>query len=618
MSGGQPRLGSLLVEMGFIEETQLAAALREQARSGRRLGRILIDHGAITEERLVHALSRQLGIETCDPIMTPIEPEVLALISPELASRHRVLPVARLRDERGDVVYVATSDPLDAAVQAAVRGALGGSVRLRWLLAGETELDLALVRHHRREPPQAPRRPPQGLPERAPPLPVGMPVIAGRPLSGPSGPSPRLPGEPGSERPRSSSSARPASGTSLSSLGAAPVDGLAASLAQAPSASPTFLELPPLPSDAPRDDAATASNARIDLARLRGALHDDIASAIIEAQDLLEAGIAALTPRPEDSPVLLDTPLPEVLEVSLELPPIAALNAPVSLEARVEPSRTPQPEAQPSWADLLPGAPAGAPLPATPTPSSARPSVRRSDPVLDAVRAEAQFLPTAPLELATGRERTQVASSPDRDRTTSKMRAPAGGATLDVRPPDRATLSPQGGVTLSPQGGVTLDVRPPDRATLSPQGGVTLDVRLPDRATLSPQGGVTLSPQGGVTLDVRPPDRATLVPAPAPPVFAAPPSPLAAVVLEAERLPVASLDLPRLPAHEDAARLGPTASSPDPSVTALKALSARLIAGDSIEPEGAQALLRVVVAVLLDEGLLDEARLERALKRWAR
>ena len=153
MASAQQRLGGLLLEMGFIDQEQLRAALDRQAKSGKRLGKVLVETGLITEDRLVHALSRQLGIEACDPIMTPIHDSVLALVPPEIAFTHRVLPVARQRETQGESLYVATADPLDTPAQEALATLLPATTELRWMLAGETEMDLALARHYGAAPP---------------------------------------------------------------------------------------------------------------------------------------------------------------------------------------------------------------------------------------------------------------------------------------------------------------------------------------------------------------------------------------------------------------------------------------------------------------------------------
>ncbi len=179
MTGQQP-LGELLVEMGFIDEAQLARALGEQRRSGKRLGKILVESSLLSEDRLVHALSRQLGVEPCDPIMAPVHPRVWALVPAELAFEHRVLPMARQRDARGgELLYLATADPLDQEALDAVRARLPQGTSVRCMLAGETEMDLALARHYGSMP-AAPARTP--APRNA--TPSGVHVIRGTPVSG--------------------------------------------------------------------------------------------------------------------------------------------------------------------------------------------------------------------------------------------------------------------------------------------------------------------------------------------------------------------------------------------------------------------------------------------------
>lgn len=194
VSGQQP-LGQLLVEMGFIDAAQLQSALEVQGRSGKRLGKILIDAGVISEDRLVHALSKQLGIEACDPIMTPVHERVLALVPPEMAFRHKVLPVARQREDGGECLYVATSDPLDKRALQAIRTVIPPTTRVRWMLAGETEMELALARHYR--PGAGSERGPPGRESRETtrgvPVPTGIPVLQGKPLAAPRGSVPVAP-----------------------------------------------------------------------------------------------------------------------------------------------------------------------------------------------------------------------------------------------------------------------------------------------------------------------------------------------------------------------------------------------------------------------------------------
>lgn len=141
-----PRLGELLVEMSLITPEQLRVGLELQKTDGRRLGSILVDQGVINETRLVKALSKQLGIDVCDPITAPVHEMVRSKVSRQSARELRVVPIAVKRDESGDRLFVATSDPLNA--DARLRLQRETSMRVEWLLAGETELELALARHY--------------------------------------------------------------------------------------------------------------------------------------------------------------------------------------------------------------------------------------------------------------------------------------------------------------------------------------------------------------------------------------------------------------------------------------------------------------------------------------
>jgi len=177
MSPSPPRLGQLLVDLGFIDEVQLDVALRQQSERGGRLGKILVDNAVITEERLTHALSRQLGIDSCDPVDTPVHPKVLELIPTETALELRVLPMARKREGDVDVVYVALADPLDQRAMEAVRQALGQSARVHWMIAGESEMELALEKKYGRPAPQQASQAARG-----PNLYQGVPVVQGLPF----------------------------------------------------------------------------------------------------------------------------------------------------------------------------------------------------------------------------------------------------------------------------------------------------------------------------------------------------------------------------------------------------------------------------------------------------
>ncbi len=148
-------LGDLLVQMGMITPSALEEALAVQPTTKRRLGRLLVERGAITEDRLLNALSRQLGLDIWRPTAPHIHPRVLQAVPRELATQHRVLPVALKREGDTELVYLAAKDPLDEVVTSAVQANLPKNTRPVWLLAREAELERALVKNYLAQPASA-------------------------------------------------------------------------------------------------------------------------------------------------------------------------------------------------------------------------------------------------------------------------------------------------------------------------------------------------------------------------------------------------------------------------------------------------------------------------------
>lgn len=167
-----PRLGEILIDMGFLEPRQLELALEEQKRTGQRLGAILIDAGWISEARLVRALSRQLGVPMCDPVAAPVHERVRALLPRELAHRLHALPIALKRTAGGDVLCLVTSDPLNPTLGPEIAAAVGVDVEL--MIAGDTEIEVALAKHYGTQAPSfvQPHAPPS-----LPPIHLSLPPL---------------------------------------------------------------------------------------------------------------------------------------------------------------------------------------------------------------------------------------------------------------------------------------------------------------------------------------------------------------------------------------------------------------------------------------------------------
>ncbi len=142
---GTPRrrkpLGQRLLDEGLITEMQLAAALREQRRTGLQLGDALVSLGFITPETLAAKLARDAGANVVDLAELEPEPEAIERIPFAMAQRLRALPVCV--DEHGELAVV-MADPFDVVAVDTLEKESG--MRLRVLAAPESDVIEAVDR----------------------------------------------------------------------------------------------------------------------------------------------------------------------------------------------------------------------------------------------------------------------------------------------------------------------------------------------------------------------------------------------------------------------------------------------------------------------------------------
>jgi len=110
----RPFLGAILVRRGRVTQMQLAAALDEVERTGRRLGDILLERGWLYESEFAEALAEQNGVEYVDIAARSVDPTVASKLPREFAEYFRCVPV---RMTSSGAMLVAVADPADVDLE---------------------------------------------------------------------------------------------------------------------------------------------------------------------------------------------------------------------------------------------------------------------------------------------------------------------------------------------------------------------------------------------------------------------------------------------------------------------------------------------------------------------
>ncbi len=196
-----PRLGELLVLEGRITQSQLERAVQVRQLVGGRLGTHLLELGFVQEEVLLEALGRQRASGTAGAAdLGNVKPAVIRAIPAKLALRYQVVPYL----VRGKTLFIAAIDPVDMLREDEI--SFLTSFMVRTTMALELRVKLALHKYYgapcEMRFPQLAKRLAEGssgirsvtLPP-PPDVPPSVPPVPARPFP-PSLPTPPLPTPP--------------------------------------------------------------------------------------------------------------------------------------------------------------------------------------------------------------------------------------------------------------------------------------------------------------------------------------------------------------------------------------------------------------------------------------
>src|SRR4030066_1535864 len=135
-------LGELLLREKILSVDQLKSALDFQKKNSLPVGTSLVQLGYLTEEDIAQALSRQLGYPYIDLDQFDVYPEVISLIPVDVAKKHMVMPIHRIRS----FLTLAMVDPTDLEIIEDIRFRTGLSIQP--VIASETGVVNAINKYY--------------------------------------------------------------------------------------------------------------------------------------------------------------------------------------------------------------------------------------------------------------------------------------------------------------------------------------------------------------------------------------------------------------------------------------------------------------------------------------
>ena len=147
-AGGQvmnsrKKLGEILVEKGVLTVKTVERMLVLSNHHNKRLGMALEDMGLVTGEELADALAEQFSLPVISGMdKFRIAPELLQLITPELATQHLMIPL-RIFD---GALHLALADP--TSMKIANNLAANNDLKLAPFVASRKDIHKAICRHY--------------------------------------------------------------------------------------------------------------------------------------------------------------------------------------------------------------------------------------------------------------------------------------------------------------------------------------------------------------------------------------------------------------------------------------------------------------------------------------
>ena len=137
------RLGTIMVDMGYLDEDKLWNVLEEQKRSASELlGKVAVRLGLAKEDQVLKALGEQLGMKVMKLENTTIPAELTDMVNETMATAYKVVPVAQNKKDKS--VTIALAEPQNPSTLDSIRMFLG--VDVKGVIASESDVTAAIER----------------------------------------------------------------------------------------------------------------------------------------------------------------------------------------------------------------------------------------------------------------------------------------------------------------------------------------------------------------------------------------------------------------------------------------------------------------------------------------
>jgi type IV pilus assembly protein PilB len=143
------RLGTILIDMGYLDEETLWKVLEEQKRAGSELlGKVAVRMGVVKEDQVFKALGEQLGMKVVRLADVTIPSELTELVNESMATAYKIVPISQNKKDKS--VTVAMAEPQNPSTLDSLKMFL--STDVKGAIASESDVMAAIERlyagHH--------------------------------------------------------------------------------------------------------------------------------------------------------------------------------------------------------------------------------------------------------------------------------------------------------------------------------------------------------------------------------------------------------------------------------------------------------------------------------------